>query len=107
MADAAENLEAKSNLNQTKVKSEKKAAIAKGEKTFMARCRHHGETLYAVRNTTNLSAFNAVKGLRRKPMRSMEKRKHVNTYYYELKSARDSAKAQGLKSFDFKCKKCG
>lgn len=109
MADTAAKLRAKSKFESNKVKSEKqKAAIAKGEKTFMARCRHHGETLYAVRNTASPVCIQCRKGSEKKAnTRSMEKRKRKNTYYYEMKAARDSAKAQGLKSFDFKCKKCG
>lgn len=109
MADTAAKLRAKSKFESNKVKSEKqKAAIAKGEKTFMARCRHHGETLYAVRNTASPVCIQCRKGSEKKAnTRSMEKRKRKNTYYYELKAARDLAKSQGLKSFYFKCKKCG
>lgn len=109
MADAAAKLRAKSKFESNKVKSEKqKLAIAKGDKTFMARCRHHGETLYAVRNTSSPVCIQCrnVSG-KKANTRSMEKRKRKNTYYYELKAARDLAKSQGLKSFDFKCKKCG
>ena len=109
MADTAAKLRAKSKFESNKVKSEKqKAAIAKGDKTFMARCRHHGETLYAVRNTASPVCIQCrnVSG-KKANTRSMDKRKRKNSYYYELKAARDLAKLQGLKSFDFKCKKCG
>jgi len=109
MADRAALLRSKSKFESNKAKAEKqRQAIAEGKTTFIAQCRHHGETEYAIRKTGSPVCIQCrnVSG-KKANTRSMEKRKRKNTYYYELKAARDLAKSQGLKSFDFKCKKCG
>ena len=97
MADAAAKLRTKSKFESNKVKSEKqKAAITKGEKTFMARCRHHGETLYAVRNTANPVCIQCRKGSEKKSQCALNGKAKACKYILlrTVKSARDSAKAQ-------------
>lgn len=109
MADRAAALRAKSKCESNKAKSDKqKQAIVEGKTTFTAKCKHHGETIYAIRNTGSPVCMLCRKDTEKKGnIRTKEIRKKKNTYFYELKNARDEAKSKGLKSFDFKCKKCG